>query len=612
MSDLHHPCEHWAEPISLAAAGCLPPAEELAVRRHIETCADCREQFRQLTELCCALVEAPLATDSAEAALVERIMSAVTADVARRRVLTRPGVRTREEAIHPSSGFRSLHISRWIMRSAVSRLSTAAIVLLAIGGIAVWFHAGGATPGYAGFIETILKAKTVTFKTTTEVAGQRVTGKVLAIASRQRARLEQDLPNEQKVVTISDENGSLILRPAEKLAIVTTVTTVTTVTSVPSEKRPQALFFALQSQLAEARDQPGWIRESLGEKVVDGRRLAGYRLAGRGMICELWGDPKTGLPVRLETRSPGIPNATPSIWSDFVFDARLDESLFSMEPPAGYQMQKLTADGTAVAAAPGGAATGIKPIPALPSQALDPELNDQIVGGDDTKPVPPPSLTLFRDDFSDVADSRSGVSDGQAVRDPKRTRAVFWFSAPQFKGRLAMFVSELPEAAGADSRPGVLRVEWERVPESIDYSGFRYEGRLDTDQRFKLPQIVTARTTEELRGLKFRAKFKAENETRGDEATIKFDLRLEPVEDRNYDNRLDFGTIEASSVWKTFEIDLADAKNGERFAESFARRGSGLCTLVFAQPGAIDGYHDGDGVLIDDIEILDQRPQKND
>ena len=176
------------------------------------------------------------------------------------------------------------------------------------------------------------------------------------------------------------------------------------------------------------------------------------------------------------------------------------------------------------------------------------------------------------------------------------------------KRDLALIVSELPEVVGADSRPGVLRVEWEHVPESIDYSGFRYQGRSDTAQRLRLPQIMTARTTEELRGFKFRAKFKAENENLGDAATIKFNLRIEPVEDRNYDNRLDFGTIEASSTWKTFELDLAEAKNGERFVEAFVRRGSGLCALIFAQAGSINDYHDGDGLLIDDIEVLDQRP----
>jgi|GEM_PF-5234291 len=600
MNDLHHPCEHWAEPISLAAAGCLSSCDEQAVRRQIETCADCREQLRQLTDLCRALTEAPLAADSNETAVGERILSAVTAEIARR-----PGVRTREEMMHPPLLFCSLDTWSWILRSRASRLSGVAILMLAIGGIAVWFHAGGATPAYAGFIEKILNAKTVTFKATADVEEQKVTGKVLAIASSQRMRFEQELPNGQTVVTISAETGSLVLRPAEKLAIVATVT------SVAKENRPNALFFAFQSQLAEARDQPDFSPESLGEKVVDGRRLAGYRLAGRGLNCELWGDPKTGLPVRIESSAPENANAKPSIWSDFVFDAELDGSLFSLEPPAGYQVQKLTPV-AAVAAATGKPSVGIKPIRALPSQAPDPELNYQIVGNDESQPVPLRPQTLFRDEFSDLTNSRGGLIDGKTVLDPKRGRAIWPFAGSRFKGRLALIVSELSEAVGADSRPGILSVEWEHVPESIDYSGFRYEGRLDLAKRFMLPQVMEARTPEELRGFKFRVKFKAENENLGDAATIKFDLRLEPVEDRNYDNRLDFGTIEASSLWKSFEIDLAAAKNGERFVESFARRRSGMCALIFAQAGSINDYHDGDRLLIDDIEILDQRPPKND
>ena len=224
------------------------------------------------------------------------------------------------------------------MRSPVSRISAAAILALAIGGIALWFHGGGTTPAFANFIEPIVSAKTVTFKTISEAEGQKITGKVMAIASPQRVRFEQDLPNGQKMVTISDETNNLVLRPDEKLAIVTTLA------NVPKEKRPKAIFFELRSQLADSRDQPDWIREPLDEKVIDGRRLVGYRLTGHGMIWDLWGDPKTGMPVRLENNVPSNPNMKPRICSEFVFDADLDESLFSLEPPAGYQVQKLTAD----------------------------------------------------------------------------------------------------------------------------------------------------------------------------------------------------------------------------------------------------------------------------
>jgi outer membrane lipoprotein-sorting protein len=585
MNDLVHPCQHWAEPISLAAAGCLSSDEEQEVRRHVETCPDCGEQLRQLTELCRALAEAPLATDSTEATIVKRIVSEVTADV-----LRRPFVRTQEEMIHPTFLSRSLDACRWIMRSPVSGISATAILALATGGLALWFYGGGTTPAFADFIEPILRAKTVTFKTTFDIAGHRVRGKVMAMASPQRMRLEQD-----KIVTIYDHTGNgVTLRPDKKVAIVTTLA------NAPNVNRPDAFFFELRSQLADARDQPKWIRQPLGEKVIDGRPLVGYRLTGDGMICDVWGDPKTGMPVRLENSAPSNPNMKPTIYSDFVFDADLDESLFSLEPPAGYKVQKL-------ASAPIGATT-IRPILAIPPQTLDPNLKDQRDVGDNLEPMPPQSQPLFRDDFSDLTTFRGGLSDGKAVRNVKPTRAVWPFAAAQFKGQLALIISELPEAVGADGRPGVLRVEWEHVPESIDYSGFRYQGRPDTAQRFMLPQIMTARTSEELRGFKFRAKFKAENANLRDEATIKFDLRIEPVEDRSYDNRLDFGTIEASSMWKTFEIDFAEAKNGERFIEMFARRGSGLCALILAQAGSINDYHDGDGVLIDDIEVLDRRP----
>ncbi len=593
MSDLHHPCEDWAERISLAAAGCLSSDEEQNVRRHVEVCFDCREQLRQLTELCRALAEAPPASHGTEAAIVQRITAAVTAKISRR-----PIVGTRDEVIHPRLPSRSQNNWRRFMRPSVPRISAAAILALAMGGLAVWFHAGGATPAYAGFIQTILNARTVTFTSTTESAGRKVTGRVLAIASPQRVRWEQDLPDEQKLVTISDETSHLVLRPAERIAIVTTVA------QLFREKRPEADFFALQSQLANARDQRDWIPEPLGEKVIDGRRLAGYRLTGHGLNCELWGDPQTRLPVRIETSSSGIQGSTPSIWSDFVFNANLDESLFSLEPPAGYQVQNL------IAAAPNEPANKRKPILAIPRQIADADSNDGSDVVDKPEPDPPPSQPLFRDDFSDLADSRSARIGGRVAMDSNATRAVWPFAGSQFKGRLALIASELPEAVGPDSRPGVLRVEWEHVPESLDYSGFRYEGRRAPAQRLMLPQIMNAKTTEELRGVKFRVKFKAENEARGDEATIKFDLRIEPVEDRNYDNRLDFGTIEASATWKTFEFDLAAAKNGEKFIEMFARRGSGLCTVVFAQAGSIDGYHDGDGLLIDDIELLDQRPSR--
>ena len=62
------------------------------------------------------------------------------------------------EATRPTVSTRSLTTWRWIMRSPVSRVAAAVIFLLAVAGVAWWFHAGGATPVYADFLKPILEA----------------------------------------------------------------------------------------------------------------------------------------------------------------------------------------------------------------------------------------------------------------------------------------------------------------------------------------------------------------------------------------------------------------------------------------------------------------------
>ena len=228
---------------------------------------------------------------------------------------------------------------RWIMRSPVSRISAAVVLALAIGGIAVSLHGGGTTPAFGDFLEPLLSEKTVMFKATFENdEGRKTTAKVMAMASAQRLRTEQDLPNKSKMVVISGGSKTLLLFPAQKSAVVTSLT------NVLNEKRPRVIFFELRSLLAAVRDLPDWIQESLGEKTIDGQRLVGYRLTGHGMIWDLWGDPKSRMPVRIEVRIPEHPNMKPAIFSDFVLNADLDESLFNLEPPAGYKVQKRTID----------------------------------------------------------------------------------------------------------------------------------------------------------------------------------------------------------------------------------------------------------------------------
>ena len=70
------------------------------------------------------------------------------------------------------------------------------------------------------------------------------------------------------------------------------------------------------------------------------------RNAISSLVCyaaSLWGDPKTGLPVRIETVVGLIPKVE-TTWTDFEFNVALDESLFRLEPPAGYTVVDVPVD----------------------------------------------------------------------------------------------------------------------------------------------------------------------------------------------------------------------------------------------------------------------------
>ncbi len=336
MNDLHHNCELWAEPISLLAAGCLSTDEERDVRRHFETCPDCRERFGQLTQLCGALAEAQLPVNVAENAIVERAMSAVASEEFRR-----PLVRTQAEMIQPQQLSRSLDNWRWIMRSPVFRVSTAAVFVLTITSVALFFRGGGAAFAFADFAAPILEAKTVKCKMTIEMKGppaRTMTSEVMVLDGfRMRQVMElpdmPELPDKTKVVTIEDsrQGKSLLLVPASKTA------TVRTATKNRKDKTPESgsLFTVLRLfQLVE--EKPDAVEhESLGEKEIDGRKVVGFHISSPVGDLILWGDPETGLPVRVETTS-GIEGSVKATFTDFAFNVDLDESLFSLEPPAGY------------------------------------------------------------------------------------------------------------------------------------------------------------------------------------------------------------------------------------------------------------------------------------
>lgn len=229
---------------------------------------------------------------------------------------------------------------RWIVRSPISRVAAMIVLVVAVGGVAIWFYGGGATYAFADFVAPILEAKTAKFKITTEMKGQPTLTSEVMVLDAARQRQEAEMPNKTKGITITDftRGKSLTLDPASKKALVITYAGLT-----KKQVAQQNMFAQFRSILLDARDKPGIKREPLGEKEIDGRRVVGFRVKMVGTELSLWGDPKTGLPVRVE-QTVGLYGNTRVTMSDFVFNVPMDESLFSVEPPAGYTVQNQTVD----------------------------------------------------------------------------------------------------------------------------------------------------------------------------------------------------------------------------------------------------------------------------
>ena len=248
------------------------------------------------------------------------------------------------EIIRPAFLTRSLRNWRWNMRHPVSRATAAAILVLTIVGVALWFHAGGAAPVYADFLKPILEAKTARYKVTTETmgagGGKTTTVFMMLGPSRSRSEIEMDeTPNNPKSKSVhiwdGNQGKSLQLDPKLKLA------TVCDDLDGLKDKTPKDAdpLGGWRSFFLDVRKAPDWKREPLGEKDIDGRHVIGFRMTTRLSVIDAWGDPKTGMPVRIDETRELMPNLkVKTTMSDFELNVDLDESLFSVEPPAGYKV----------------------------------------------------------------------------------------------------------------------------------------------------------------------------------------------------------------------------------------------------------------------------------
>jgi len=215
-------------------------------------------------------------------------------------------------------------------------LKLAAAIVVAVSGL---FYAGGswlarASVPFEEIAHKLRNAHTLAYSMTMEIPSQKVPTTVRQFFKEPWLIRSERVPASGPVIIQDVESGkTLILDPALKTALL--------MEGKPpggAHAPPKDPAIATTANLRNLVDKTG---KSIGKKQIGAVEAQGYRLTiETGQELTIWADPKTRQPVRIDvTTNIGGQTLRSSI-SDFEFDPELDDSLFSLDPPQGYALQK--------------------------------------------------------------------------------------------------------------------------------------------------------------------------------------------------------------------------------------------------------------------------------
>ncbi len=221
------------------------------------------------------------------------------------------------------------------------KLSGAAAVLLVVLGIATYLspsNSGGSSSAYAAMIEQLQEIRTMSF-TTRVIMQPGPTG--MAIRTQV---LNPDQIREEILVKTAEQGESIVVSVLihdSKLGKVLLL----------QHKEKTAKIIEMSDQLVGPQ-QTGFLEkfrkmrpdhaEYLGKEALDGKNVLKYKYKKPDGHYVLWLDPDSQLPVKAVIADVADSNKVNAKFemTDFVWNPELDESLFSLEIPGGYDLER--------------------------------------------------------------------------------------------------------------------------------------------------------------------------------------------------------------------------------------------------------------------------------
>jgi len=238
-------------------------------------------------------------------------------------------LRALEKKEKQKSGVTAPNIWRTIMKSPITKIAAAIVV---ISGVLIVMHFVGlstATVTFADVIKPILNAQTAILDI---IVGEEGQGPVIHDMIM-GPRIRRTMSNMEDDVSIIDLEAWRIL----SLNVSKKEAAYVDLKGLPSMPN---YMDTLRNIISELQKIPDFEVEELGKQEIDGREAVGFLARHPRVELTIWADPETALPVRIEQ----VGGQMKVICKNVKFDVPMDESLFSMEVPEGYTLQEAELD----------------------------------------------------------------------------------------------------------------------------------------------------------------------------------------------------------------------------------------------------------------------------
>lgn len=221
---------------------------------------------------------------------------------------------------------QSLNIGRIIMKSKISQLAAAAVIIIAAVIGTSYFLRTSDGIAWADVIKPIFTARTARLDTvigneegdpmviTDMVKGSRINRQVHGV---EHGKIVIDLETSQ-VITFEDNSKAVIYIELENLP------------SIPD------YLGRLRNLITKLEESPHFEVQKLGKKVIDGKEVIGFLATYEETELTIWADPETATPYRIEHKEHNLDY----VCKNFEFDLELDDELFSTDVPEGYTIHR--------------------------------------------------------------------------------------------------------------------------------------------------------------------------------------------------------------------------------------------------------------------------------